>query len=107
MLGVTTFRIRTTTGSLCTSAAPFVSYNSGSEEISEIMIANYFHDSTSQCSIISHLEESDEDTLSFFTKSGLDSKVDFLSSEVKKRNPGRYVERQDNDKLYADPSAER
>ena len=71
------------------------------------MIANYFHDSTSQCSIISHLEESDEDTLYFFTKSGLDSKVDFLSSEVKKRNPGRYVERQDNGKLYADPSAER
>ena len=38
------------------------------------------------CSIYSLIEENDEDSLYFFTKSGLGSKVDFLNTNVSNRN---------------------
>ena len=69
-----------TTGSLCTGAAHSASSTSGDP------LGHWLGFGDWCFSIYSLMEEIEEDTLYFFTKSNLESKIDFRSEDVSKRN---------------------
>ena len=71
-----------TTGSLCTGAAHSASSTSGDP----LCRLNSLGSRDWCFSIYSLMEEIEEDTLYFFTKSNLESKIDFRSEDVSKRN---------------------